>query len=718
MKISDLEKIRLLDTRNQLIFINKVMISSHPDYKHTVVYYLDENNNVVRLSFSGLNIVELPDGIFDFTNLVVLDAENIGLTRISEKIINLKKLTSLNLSFNKLIDFPIQINQLPSLKKVDLRNNRIVKLPKDIINITMSIHWGSSFDDNKYINYLDIENNPLIEPPIEIVKRGNKSIKDYFFSLEFDAERLFESKLIVVGQGAVGKTFLINRLIRDIIVEDEKSTEGIKITKWKFPLDISNDFTLNVWDFGGQEIYHSTHQFFLTRRSVYLLVWAARFDDDLSSFDYWLNIIKLLSNSSPVIIVQNKIDERVKDIDENSLKEKFPNIIGFHKVSAITGEGIEDLMKKIKTSVSNLEHIGDFLPKNWLDIRKKLENIRDNNYISFSEYNKYCENFELEKSHVNTLANYFHDLGLFLHFCDNKILKNTIFLNPDWATNAVYKLIDTRSIQTNHGKFNYYMLLDIWKDYPEEKFLSLIELMKKFELVFQIRDSDDYIIPELLQPNKPDFNWIFQRNLIIEYEYDFMPAGIITRLIVRLHDLIENDLYWKYGLIIKCFNTRSLIVANPLTKRLNIRVYGDNKSELLFIIRREIDIIHQSLNKPSVKELVPCICPECKDNQPEYYDFNVLKRLYFKGKKDVTCPKSAYDVSIENILGVFEDNIVSRDEEIMNILKQLLNTKDNMDTMLKKANSVLIAQPNFFGLGLNINKLIENVIKSHEKKRK
>jgi internalin A len=43
------------------------------------------------------------------------------------------------------------------------------------------------------------------------------------------------------------------------------------------PLPNSQDQAhLNVWDFGGQEIMHATHQFFLTRRSLYLLVLSGR----------------------------------------------------------------------------------------------------------------------------------------------------------------------------------------------------------------------------------------------------------------------------------------------------------------------------------------------------------------------------------------------------------------------------------------------------------
>jgi internalin A len=117
-----------------------------------------------------------------------------------------------------------------------------------------------------------------------------------------------------------------------------------------------------------------------------------------------------------------------------------------------------------------------------------------------------------------------------------------VFLRPEWATNAVYRLVDTKEIVKACGRFDFCQLRGIWTDYPEDKHLYLIALMRKFELCFQIEDGTAYIIPELLTPSAPDFGWDYQGNLGFEYRYEFMPSGIMTRFIVINHHLIGRRL--------------------------------------------------------------------------------------------------------------------------------------------------------------------------------
>ena len=297
---------------------------------------------------------------------------------------------------------------------------------------------------------MNSNSRPIGRVPVEISSQGVSGIINYYLSLG-DNVQLFEAKLLIVGQGNVGKTYLINRLIHNSIPETY-STEGIDIKTWRIETPSSPDFRVNIWDFGGQEIYHSTHQFFLTNRSLYLLVWEARTDQHLISFDYWLNVIRLLSNNSPIIVVLNKIDERIINIDEKSLKTKFKNIVSFHQVSACTGQNIDLLTTQIGTEINSLPLIGDKLPKVWLDIRTILETL-EANYISADEYLSICNQHGLSNKRALFLSQYFHDLGVFLHFQEDNLLRNILFLKPQWATNAVYKILDSKDVITRNGEF-------------------------------------------------------------------------------------------------------------------------------------------------------------------------------------------------------------------------------------------------------------------------
>ena len=70
----------------------------------------------------------------------------------------------------------------------------------------------------------------------------------------------------------MGKTSLVKKLTTGKFRTREKPTEGIKIVDWPCPFHRKQFITTHIWDFGGQEIMHATHQFFLTTRSLYVLV--------------------------------------------------------------------------------------------------------------------------------------------------------------------------------------------------------------------------------------------------------------------------------------------------------------------------------------------------------------------------------------------------------------------------------------------------------------
>jgi internalin A len=161
-----------------------------------------------------------------------------------------------------------------------------------------------------------------------------------------------------VGQGDVGKTCLAKRLIFDTFKKEE-TTQGIDILKCNInaPTAKQEEIKLNVWDFGGQEIYHATHQFFLTKRSLYLLVWNARKSHDYENIYYWLHTIEAFGEDSPILLVMSKLNERDDDLNMKDLREKFPQIVGQYKVDSEDGTGIPALKENIRQTAWHLPHM-------------------------------------------------------------------------------------------------------------------------------------------------------------------------------------------------------------------------------------------------------------------------------------------------------------------------------------------------------------------------
>ncbi len=683
-QLTDISSLKKLSKLTQLFLSDNQLkdISSLKDLSKLTQLLLS-NNRLADISslkkLSNLTEIDLSDNqltdissLKELLNLTQLYLRSNKLTDISP-LKELPNLTQLYLRSNQLTDIS-PLKELSNLILLDLHNNKIKKVPIEMFEKD----WKVYYKDGYLWKGINLYGNPLEIPPLEIVKQGRDAILNYFKSLETaegkgeEVVRLYEAKLLVVGPGGVGKTFLSNRLIYGK-TPPTNTTEGIDIHKWTVRISNIDNFRINLWDFGGQEIYHATHQFFLTKRSLYLFVWEARKDDDRVSFSYWLNVIKLLSNSAPIIMVMNKCDERRKAIDQAAIQKQFPNVIGFYEVSADKNICINELKNRTIKEIGNLEQIGTTLPKQWVKIREQLERMREEGqkYITYNQYKEICcsKIYGLYEEQAGYLSGYYHELGIILYFAENPVLKDIVFLNPEWATNAVYVLTDYDPVKRNFGRFHFDELKGVWKDYPEDKYAALLELMMKFELCFNLEGTDEYIIPELLRPERRYFVWNYQDNLYFQYKYDFMPAGIITRFMVRKHNLIKDDLYWKNGVVMEWEGTKALIESNEFDEKIDIWINGEDKKGLLSIIRCDIQHIHETLNKPVVFERMPCICSECKETtKPYFYNYQDLRTLLRKNIQNIRCMKSAIEIPIDILLGTYgiyeEDQIRHSKQDI------------------------------------------------------
>jgi internalin A len=607
---------------------------------------IEKLRSLGELNLSYNEISQLPEEIGAFSSLTTLRLQGTSLTTMPTSVNQLKRLKRISLAGTQLIRWPGELNGLSALEHVGLRDTRVTEIPGDAVRSLPRL------------KYLGLERCPVKSPPPEIVDGGTAAIQGYFDALEeSQVSRLYEAKLIILGEGDVGKTCLASKLVNpDFDIQQNQktieTTRGIAVAKWIADTDVSRNFRINIWDFGGQEIYHATHQFFLTKRSLYIFVWEARKDERVEAFEYWLNVVKLLSQASPVLVVQNKSDVRIKEIEQASLRGKFSNIVDFYQVSALTGRGMRELARDVRANIVKLAHVGDPWPQSWSDIRQSLEaDLR--NYIDYAEYLEICGRRGLDKSQADLLSQYLHDLGVILHFQDDDILRETVILKPEWGTNAVYAVLDTKEVQRRKGRFSRGDLRSIWSrtTHPPDKHTELLQLMMRFELCFPLDGSQEFIAPELLSGDRPEFAWEARSNLRWEYHYTFMPAGILSRFIARNHRTIEGENYWKNGVVLAWEGTRALVTADALSRKIRVAVAGSDQKGTLAVVRHELDHIHKTLNNPDVKQMLPCICAECRTGDPFLFEYSRVVRYREGRKQTMTCDKSLVDVRIDRLLG-------------------------------------------------------------------
>ena len=603
-----------------------------------------------------------------------LDLRDKGIEVLQLAIANCKSLKKLFLSSNNFSAIPDSITRLTNLQSLNLRNNSLSAIPNSITRL-------------QKLTRLNLAGNPIAEPPLEVVQKGISAIRSYFQQIEAEGvDYLYEAKLLIVGEGGAGKTFLAKKIINpDYQLCEEDSTKGIEVLHWPFPRSDGNQFNVNIWDFGGQEIYHSTHQYFLTKRSLYLLVADTRKED--TDFYYWLNVIELLSDNSPILIIKNEKQDRQREINVNQLRGEFGSFRDVFATNLATNRDLDKILSEAQHQLSQLPHIGQTLPKTWVKVRHALEND-PRNYITLNEYLQICEdngfkeylqicedNGFKERKNALQLSEYLHDLGICLHFQDDEMspLYQIVILKPKWGTDAAYAVLDNPEVIRNFGRFSNKALAQIWSaDEYTGMHSGLLELMKKFQLCYEIpQEKGSYIAPQLLTENQPEYAWDEAENLILRYTYDFMPKGIVRQFIVAMHESIEAQNVWRSGVIIhkrEYPHTRAEVIENYGKREIKIRVSGKNKRDLLTVVTHELDKIHNSYKRLADKyqKLIPCNCNTCKGSQnPHFYEFTNLKRRYANRKYTVECDISYEDV---NVLSLIDDvgekpNLYARDED-------------------------------------------------------
>ncbi len=703
---------------------------------------ISELKNLTRFDISGNQFTSFPPEIIELKNLTQLYIYDNQLTSLPPEISELKNLTRFDISNNQLTSLPPEISELKNLTQLNTSGNQLTSFPPEILELGMDIKWEYQLLNEGVF----LERNPLENPPAEIVKQGREAVINYFKSLEGEKEPLNEVKVLLVGEGGAGKTSLVKRIFGEEVDGNEPQTQGINIRKLKVE-NGEREIKANFWDFGGQEIMHATHQFFLSKRSLYILVLDGRKDEKP---EYWLKLIENFGGNSPILVVINKVDENPGfDLNRKFLLDKYPSIRGFYRLSCKSEEGIGEFSKSLEDELTKVRHLEVMWAKSWFNVKSRLEEMCPNcspdvvdedtcehcNFIQYNDYKLMCDEEGIKgESEQNTLVGFLHDLGVILHFKDIPLL-NTHVLDPEWVTNAVYKMVNSKEVASSGGILKLDMFAEILKEnnggkfyYPPDQYGFILSLMKKFELCYEL-NGHTVLLPALLEIQQPDFDFDDESALKFIIDYDFLPPSVMPRFIVKMNMDIKGDLRWRTGVVLesKAFSATAVVKSDNEARKISIYVNGAQKRDYFAVILQNFREINNSFEKLKAIEKIPL------PDEPEVsVGYEHLIKLELRGIETYMPDGSDNEYNVSELLGtVINGNglieilkeILQKTEmnekEILKILKDLQKIESGSETegsMLEKINRSITMNPTVFGVGPNINEMI-NLYLEKKKRR-
>ncbi|WP_051942852.1 COR domain-containing protein [Streptacidiphilus rugosus] len=495
------------------------------------------------LDVSGNDLGALPEWLGRLKGLARLSVGRTGLSELPRSL-QFRSLEYLDLSGNRLTQLPDWVGTLPVLRELDLSGNALSALPESLGTLAA-------------LSILDLSRNPLPQVPPEI--QGAQAAVAFLLGVQADPVQLWTSKMLLVGQGRSGKTSLLKALQGLEHDPGELSTHGVHVAGLELahPRREGVTMELSTWDFGGQDIYHATHQFFLSERSLFLLLWDAQVGWEESKLYYWLDMIKARAPHAPVVLVATHLGPRPPDLPLHLLHEAYPGMIARSvAVDSATGEGLDELRALITGLAADLPLMGIRWPRSWLDSAQSLRQ-RPDTHITSEELQRALDEHGIgDPVHRHALATALHSLGDILYYPGDEDLADMVVLRPQWLTGYLSKVLDDPEVRLNHGILTAEARRRIWHDLEPGLREHFVSMMDRFDLSYRTSEHSNVLVVELLPWQPPAYGDVWdeqpaggERELRLRYRLHTVPPGIPTWFIAREHRF-TTGLHWRTGVVL------------------------------------------------------------------------------------------------------------------------------------------------------------------------
>ena len=554
-----------------------------------------------KLYLQWNRIREIPACLLELPSINELNLSHNDIIRIPDVPEWSASLSVLDLSYNRLSNLPISA-VAHTLKNLNISNNRFRTVPYCVCSFvgltTLNIANNSeivalTYELGRLKNLVNLNLdglNNLNDPP-RSVRVTTADCIQYLNCRLRSARGYYRMKMMVVGKQAMGKSTIVARL-HDKDIGNE-STVGVEISEWKYvPAYNKKTFHFSIWDFGGQEEYYATYHCFLSKRSLYLLVWnITEGDKGVADLKPWLNNISVQAPGSCIIVVGTFLD-KVSEEDRQSgkiddLLRKVVELTRQYRclvVANITVVGLKGHMENVaklkdyiynaaaEYKIKNQYVMGQQIPCSYHALENKLftihRQVKDGNHepiMHAAEFQKMVRDLYLvdiqDDDELRTATHFLHEVGALLHYDDRKHnLDDLYFVDPRWLCDLMSTVVTV--IKQNHytkqGILKSKNIPLLFKDrhFPNRYFNQYLTLLNRFEIALPLdKDHKRILIPSMLPEKRPDVVAMQQLDDKSCYKRFILfspsmaqgqaycrltPAGFWSRLLSRIMNIVKE----------------------------------------------------------------------------------------------------------------------------------------------------------------------------------
>jgi len=476
--------------------------------------------------------------------------------------------------------------------------------------------------------------------------------------------------------------------------------------------DKDDEVEYSTWDFAGQNDYYNTHHYFLSNRSIFLVLY--RMDKGikgLESLDFWLKSLSSHLNQNycdgkgkpfySIIVIGTFLDSIIdnqNDEDKNLRQTKIMKIYDksglksppfYFEVSCSTLENIDELREIIFNVSLSHSYMGEKIPIGYLLIEKSIYELRKLNQnhpiIEIQELINHVQSqfrssfeFEFDIDFTKRALKLLHEWGICIYFDEPIELSNVVVLDPQHFTKKIlgnlFKADESIRQLRSNGIIDYSQLNKIWNG-PTDLIDTYLSLLQKFEVCFILKGQQNgnqkkLIIPNLLSEDKMEITeeklekkWpitIPRGEIEIERIFSFnqVPSEMVSRLLVRFHGQIVDNIIWRRGVLLKHFNDNKnenenvlcLLEVKMSENLFEIRIRGKEREKCLEIMKyvyEEVKNVSGNYGGVKWKECVRS--PHFSKGLIDLNDIHQDCKLELKDRK-LKCPITHFPIYGEDLL--------------------------------------------------------------------